>query len=43
VIATLPVSGIEAKLELLRRAMNEFADALPSHETALRRYCESKG
>ena len=41
VIATMPVSAIEPKLELLRRAMNEFVDALPSHETALRKYCAS--
>jgi tryptophan halogenase len=41
VIATLPVSGIEAKLKLLREAMNEYVDALPSHEMALQKYCAS--
>jgi len=41
VISALPVAEIESKLELLRRAMNEFADALPSHEGALRKYCAS--
>jgi tryptophan halogenase len=41
VIASLPVSEIEPKLALLRRAMNEFADKLPSHEMALRKYCAS--
>jgi tryptophan halogenase len=39
VIASLPASEIEPKLEVLRRAMNEFADSLPSHEMALRKYC----
>jgi tryptophan halogenase len=41
VIATVPVSAIEPKLHLLRRAMNEFADALPSHEAVLRKHCAS--
>ena len=39
VIAAVPAAEIEPKLELLRRAMNEFADNLPSHEMALRKYC----
>ena len=29
------------KLELLRRAMNEFANTLPSHDEALRKYCSN--
>jgi tryptophan halogenase len=37
-VAARPVADIEAKLELLRRAMNEFADTLPSHEEALARF-----
>jgi tryptophan halogenase len=40
-IAGVPVAGIETKLELLRRAMNEYADSLPRHEDALRGYCAS--
>lgn len=40
-IAHVPLADIEAKLELLRRAMNEFTEALPTHEEALRRYCAS--
>jgi tryptophan halogenase len=39
VIAHAPLAEVESKLELLRRAMNQFADTLPSHEEALRRYC----
>ncbi len=39
VIAAVPVPEIETKLELLRRAMNEYADALPAHEMALEKYC----
>lgn len=35
VIAGVPVSEIEPKLELLRRAMNEFVEKLPSHEESL--------
>jgi tryptophan 7-halogenase len=38
VIAGLPVTEIEAKLALLRGAMNQYADTLPSHETALRNH-----
>jgi tryptophan halogenase len=34
------VPDIEAKLELLRGAMNEFADTLPSHEAALGRFVQ---
>jgi hypothetical protein len=41
VVAGRPVSEIEPKLDLLRRAMNEFADTLPSHEDALRNYCSA--
>jgi len=41
VIATTPVAPIESKLQLLRRAMNAFADALPSHEAVLRKHCAS--
>lgn len=35
VVAALPVAEVEPKLQLLRRAMNEFADKLPSHEQVL--------
>jgi tryptophan halogenase len=38
-IAHVPIAEIQAKLELLRKAMNEFADRLPSHEDVLRTYC----
>jgi tryptophan halogenase len=38
-IAHVPITEIESKLELLRRAMNEYADHLPSHENALRSHC----
>jgi tryptophan 7-halogenase len=34
-VASLPVAEVEPKLHLLRRAMNEFADKLPSHEASL--------
>jgi tryptophan halogenase len=40
-IAGRPTAEFEPKLGLLRRAMNEFADTLPSHEEALRKYCAS--
>jgi tryptophan halogenase len=42
VIAGRPASEIEPKLALLRRAMNEYADALPAHEEVLRKYCASE-
>jgi tryptophan 7-halogenase len=35
VVAAVPVGEVEPKLQLLRRAMNEFADKLPSHEQTL--------
>ena len=41
VVTALPIREIEPKLELLRRAMNDFAATLPSHEEALRKYCAS--
>jgi tryptophan halogenase len=41
VLAAVPPSEIEPKLEALRRAMNQFADAQPSHEEVLRNYCTS--
>jgi tryptophan halogenase len=37
-VAARPVADIEAKLELLRGAMNGFVDTLPSHEQALGRF-----
>jgi tryptophan halogenase len=40
-VSTRPVAETESKLELLRRAMNEYADSLPSHEDSLRGYCAS--
>jgi tryptophan 7-halogenase len=40
-ISALPVAEISQKLELLRRAMNEFANTLPSHQDVLRQYCAS--
>ena len=42
VVRGLPVSEVERTLELLRRAMNAFADTLPSHEESLRGYCASQ-
>lgn len=40
-IAGMPAAEIETKLNLLRGAMNQFADSLPSHEAVLRKYCRS--
>jgi tryptophan halogenase len=37
-VASRPVADIEAKLALLREAMNEFADTLPTHEEVLGRF-----
>jgi tryptophan halogenase len=42
VIASVPVRDVESKLQLLRRAMNQFADAQQSHDQALREYCASQ-
>jgi tryptophan halogenase len=39
---TMPVAEIEAKLSLLRGAMNKFADSLPSHQQMLGEYCASQ-
>jgi tryptophan 7-halogenase len=39
VIQGAPLHDIENKLALLRRAMNAYADGLPSHEESLRGYC----
>ena len=41
-VACLPVADIEPKLESLRRAMNDFAAALPSHAEVLGGYCSSE-
>jgi tryptophan halogenase len=41
-VAGLPLADIEKKLEALRRAMNAFADTLPSHGDSLRDYCAAK-
>jgi tryptophan halogenase len=41
VVSALPIAEVESKLDLLRRAMNEFADTLPSHEDVLQKYCAS--
>lgn len=41
VVNALPAAEINQKLELLRRAMNEFANALPEHQDVLREYCAS--
>ena len=41
-LAGVPVMEIQSKLDLLRRAMNEYADKLPSHEMALRRHCDAE-
>jgi tryptophan halogenase len=38
-IAGMPAAEIEPKLQVLRRAMNEFADTLPAHEEVLGKYC----
>jgi tryptophan 7-halogenase len=38
-IAHVPATDIDSKLELLRRAMHEYVDKLPSHEDVLRSYC----
>ena len=38
-IAAVPLTEIEAKLSLLRRAMNEFVDAQTSHVDSLRKHC----
>ncbi len=39
VVGARPVAEVEAKLQLLRNAMNEFADSQHSHEEILRKYC----
>jgi hypothetical protein len=41
-VGLLPTAEVETKLELLRRAMHEYADTLPSHEEAVRNYCLAK-
>jgi tryptophan halogenase len=41
VVAGLPVAEVEAKLALLRKAMNDYADSTPSHADLLQRYCAS--
>lgn len=41
-VAGLPLPDIEKKLDALRRAMNAFAETLPSHEDSLRDYCAAK-
>jgi len=41
VLAGMPVAGIEAKLDTLRRAMNAYAQTLPSHQESLQKYCGS--
>ena len=41
-IASRPAAEFEPKLEKLRRAMNEYADSLPSHEETLRKYCAAE-
>jgi tryptophan halogenase len=41
-IADVPLAGIESKLNLLRRSMNEFVDKLPSHAEFLGGYCASQ-
>jgi tryptophan halogenase len=41
-VAGLPLAEIEKKLDALRRAMNAFAETLPSHEDSLRDYCAAK-
>ena len=38
-IAAVPIADIEAKLSLLRRAMNEFVDGQSSHADSLRKHC----
>jgi tryptophan halogenase len=42
VISALPQAEVGQKLELLRQAMNQFADTLTSHEEMLRKYCASE-
>jgi tryptophan halogenase len=42
VVSAQPLNEIERKLGLLRRAMNEFAAPLPSHEEFLGNYCVSR-
>jgi len=41
-VAGKPAAEIEPKLAALRRAMNEYAEGLPSHAEALRQYCGSE-
>ena len=40
-VSALPADGISQKLQLLRQAMNEFADTVPEHQDVLRKYCAS--
>ena len=40
-VGTRPAAETESKLQLLRHAMNEFADRQLTHEAVLRKYCAS--
>lgn len=40
-VSALPAAEIVQKLELLRQAMNQFADPLPAHRDVLQQYCGS--
>jgi tryptophan halogenase len=39
VVSALPPAEISYKLDLLREAMNQFADTLPEHRDVLQKYC----
>jgi tryptophan halogenase len=41
-VAAVQPAEIEPRLELLRKAMSEYAATLPSHAEALRKYCAAE-
>jgi tryptophan halogenase len=40
-VAALPISEVTQKLNILRQAMNDFAESLPPHHDVIRQYCSS--
>lgn len=42
-VSVLSATEIQKKLELLRRAIREFAEALPGHQDVLKKHCSSAG
>jgi tryptophan halogenase len=40
-VGALPVAEVGHKLDVLRQAMNQYADTLPQHADVLRQYCSA--